>query len=122
MANEDDPKTPGPAADPRYELVFEPNLFARGPRPRSRRSAASSRPSVSNASFSSVLRELNGLRQRGSAALGDVYARAAKSFLERWEGFEDRAAERRYRQRSQRRRSSSAPAAASAAKTSSSAK
>lgn len=115
MADEGDPKNPVPAADPRYELVFEPNLAAKGPRPRRRKARSS-------ASFASVLRDLNGLRERGGAALGDAYARAAKSFLERWESFEDRAAERRHRQRSRRRRSSSAPAAASPEKTPSPAK
>jgi hypothetical protein len=127
MANEGDPKTPQPPADPRYVLVFEPNLVTKGPRPRPRRvrasaSGTSTRGPLSSASFSGVLRELNGLRERSGAVLGDAYARAAKSFLERWERFEDRAAERRQRQRSQRRRSSSAPAAASAAKTPSPAK
>lgn len=124
MANEAHPKTPHepPSGDPRYELVFEPTLVAKGPRPRPRRAATTSKGPLSGASFSSVLQELNGLRARGGAVLGDAYARAAKSFLERWESFEDRAAERRHRQRSQRRRSSSAPPAASAEKTPSPAK
>jgi hypothetical protein len=105
MPNTADPKTPErqPSAEPRYELVFESNLVGKGPRPR--------RPS--GTTLSSVLRELKALRERGGAALGDAYALAAKSFLQRWESFEDRAAERRIRQRAQGRRAT-APAAAKA--------
>jgi hypothetical protein len=96
MASEADPKPP---PDPRYELVFEPELLRNEPRQTSNDRRQRPRP---RGSFAGVLRELSELRERGGAALGDAYARAAKSFLDRWESFEDKAAERRYRQRAQR--------------------
>jgi hypothetical protein len=70
-------KNPGPGpSEPRYELVFERRFLTR------------------------VVAELKSLADRGGSALGDVYALAATSFLNRSERLEDLNAERKYRQRS----------------------
>jgi hypothetical protein len=47
-----------------------------------------------------ALGELRLLRQRGGAALGEAYARAARAVFHRLERLEDLSAERRYRQAS----------------------
>ena len=54
-------------------------------------------------SLSGLVGELKSLGERGGGALGDVYARAASTVLDRIERFEDRTAERRYRQRAKSR-------------------
>jgi hypothetical protein len=73
-------------ADPRYELVFERRFWE------------------------SVFAELKSLGERSSSALGDAYALAATSFLNRSERLEDLNAERKFHQRSKARASVHAPA------------
>jgi hypothetical protein len=58
-----------------------------------------------------LLGELKVLGERGGAALGDAYARAASSVLNEVERLEDLNAERRYQQRSKARASSRAAVA-----------
>jgi hypothetical protein len=53
--------------------------------------------------LSGLLAELKSLSERGGSALGDAYARAASSFLNRSEQLADQSAERRFRQRSKAR-------------------
>jgi hypothetical protein len=67
-------------ADPRYEIVFQ------------------KKPSEPRA-VSGLFAELKALGERGGSALGDAYALAASSLLNRLERLEDLNAERRFRQR-----------------------
>jgi hypothetical protein len=74
-------------SDPPFELVFERRFLV------------------------SVFTGLKSLAERGGSALGDVYALAATSVLNRSERFEDLNAERKFHQRSRSNSSSSARAA-----------
>jgi hypothetical protein len=69
--------------EPRYEIVFDKRKL------------------------SGLLAELKRLSERGGSALGDAYARAASSFLNRSERLADQNAERRFRQRSKAKPSAS---------------
>jgi hypothetical protein len=75
---------PGQASDPRYEIVFEARSSARD-------------------TLSGLVATLKSLGERGGAAIGDAYALAAGSFLNRKEWLEDLNAERRVRRRAQAR-------------------
>jgi hypothetical protein len=95
-------KKPAPRSlrnDPRFEVVFEPGLFER--RASARRSSED-RSRARQGALTQLLSKLALVRERGGAVLGDAYALAAKSFLERWERLEDLSAERRLRQRPKR--------------------
>jgi hypothetical protein len=59
--------------------------------------------------FSELVAELKSLGERSGSALGDVYARAASSFLHRTERFQDLNAERRYRQQKRAKPAAKAP-------------
>ncbi|HTU56885.1 MAG TPA: hypothetical protein VMF89_00600 [Polyangiales bacterium] len=48
-----------------------------------------------------LLSPLRALSARSAAAIGDSYARAAKTLLTQYERLEDEAAERRYQRRAQ---------------------
>lgn len=84
------------------------------PHPRRQRRAGSGRPAVYDIAPDrrpAIVRlfvQLRSLARRGEAAIGEVYAVAAGSFLTRVEQLEDRRAERRFRQHSDAARNAAA--------------
>ena len=78
----------------KYELVFE-----RDRRIPSLSSLIAGLKAPATPTVSGLLAELKAIREKGGGAIGDAYARAASSVLERVERFEDLNAERKHRQR-----------------------